>query len=164
MPQKCGTSGNLNFMWKLCGSFEPCELLRLEPLCGALGNLVPGFGRLPQTTPKLYWKNPKLFKLLRKNEPSFFKGHSAPEISTIPDFFSFRLPPQVRWNLCMEPPQLLRVEPLCGTLWNLNFSEWNLYVEPCGTSTFQNGTFMWNLVEPELLTVKSLCGTLWNLN
>ena len=64
---------------------EP-ELLRLEPLCGTLGNLVPGFGRLPQTTPKLYWKHPKLFKLLGKNEPSFFKVHSNPEISTIPDF------------------------------------------------------------------------------
>ena len=60
-PQKCGTLGNLNFMWKLCGPWigEP-ELLRLEPLCGTLGNLVPGFGRLPQTTAKLYWKNPKL--------------------------------------------------------------------------------------------------------
>ena len=74
-----------------------------------LGNLVPGFGRLPQATPKFYWKNPKLFKLLRKNEPSFFKGHSAPEISTIPDVFSFRLPPQVR------------LEPLCGTSRNLGW-------------------------------------------
>ena len=29
------------------------------------------------------------------------------------------------WNL--GEPQLVRMEPLCGTLWNLNFSEWNLY-------------------------------------
>ena len=101
---------------------EP-ELLRLEPLCGTLGNLVSGFGRLPQTTPQLYWKNPKLFKLLGKNEPSFFKGHSAPEISTTPGFFSFRRPPQVRWNLFMEPcgTSTFKVGTLCGTWWNLNF-------------------------------------------
>ena len=101
------------------------------------------------------------FTISLKNEPSFFKGHSAPEISTIPDFFSFRLPPQVRWNLYVElcgtstfssrtflwnlgEHTLLRVEPLCGTLWNLNFSEWNLYAEPCGTWTFNSGT-LWNL-------------------
>ena len=42
------------------------------------------------------------------------------------------------WNLV--EPELLTVEPLCGTstfhsgtLFNLNFLEWNLYVEPCGT-------------------------------
>ena len=29
-------------------------------------------------------------------------------------------------------PELLTAEPLCGTLWNLNFYEWNLYVEPGG--------------------------------
>ena len=33
-------------------------------LCGRSRNLVQGFGRLPQTTPELFWKNPKLFKLL----------------------------------------------------------------------------------------------------
>ena len=59
----CGT-----FLWNLgtfiCGTWE---LVREEPLCGTLGYLVPGFGRLPQTTTKLYWKNPKLFKLLGKN-------------------------------------------------------------------------------------------------
>ena len=102
---------------------EP-ELLRLEPLCGTLGNLVPGLGRLPQTTPKLYWKNPKLFKLLGKIEPSFFKGHSAPEISTIADFFSLlgchrQFGGTFIWNLV--EPQLVRMEPLCGTWWNLNF-------------------------------------------
>ena len=38
-------------------------------LCGTLGSMVRGFGQLLQTTPKLYWKNPKLFKLLgKKNE------------------------------------------------------------------------------------------------
>ena len=31
---------------------------------GTPRNLVQGFGRLPQTTPKLYWKNPKPFRLL----------------------------------------------------------------------------------------------------
>ena len=66
------------------------------------------------------------------------------------------------WNL--GEPELFRVEPLCGTWWNLNFSKWNHYVEPCGTSTFKSGTFMRNLVEPELLTVEPLCGTLWTLN
>ena len=50
------------------------------------------------------------------------------------------------WNLV--EPQLLIVEPLCGTLWNCNFKQWNLYVEPCGTSTFKNGTCMRNLAEP----------------
>ena len=63
------------------------------------------------------------FKLLGKNEPSFFKGRSAPEISTIPDFFSLGCPRKFggtfMWNLV--EPQLLRVESLCGTWWNLNF-------------------------------------------
>ena len=49
------------------------------------------------------------------------------------------------WNLV--EPELLAVESLCGTLWNLNFEQWNLDVEP-----------------GELLTVEPLCGTLWNLN
>ena len=35
------------------------------------------------------------------------------------------------WNLV--EPQVLTLEPLCGTLWNLNFREWNLYAEPCRT-------------------------------
>ena len=71
---------NLEPWWNLnekgCGAFctlgnnlyvEPCEtwdLLRVE--CGTV-NPVPGFPPLPQTTPKFCWKNPKLFKLLRKN-------------------------------------------------------------------------------------------------
>ena len=38
------------------------------------------------------------------------------------------------WNLV--EPELLRMEPLCGTLWNLNFLEWN------------RGTFMQNPAEP----------------
>ena len=133
-PQKCGTLGNLKFMWNLSdpGTFEPWgTFLSLEPLCGTLGYLVPGFGRLPRTTPKLYWKNPKLFKLWGKNETSFFKGRRAPQISTVPDFFSCRLPPQVWWNLV--EPQLVRVDPLCGTWLNLKSGKWNLYVEPCGT-------------------------------
>ena len=84
---------------------------------------------------------------------------------------------------------LSRVEPLCGTLGNLNF----LRVKPWGTCTFmrtfqsgacmwnlgepehlkveplcailgKSGTLMWNLGEPEHLTVERCCGTLWNLN
>ena len=76
-------------MRNLCGTWK---LLSVEPLCGTLGNLYlyakplwnletlkcgtskwnlgePGatFPLLPQTTPKLYWKNPKLCKLLGKN-------------------------------------------------------------------------------------------------
>ena len=66
------------------------------------------------------------------------------------------------WN--RVEPELLTVESLCATFWNLNFDEWNLYVEPCGTSIFKSGTFMWNRGEPELLTVEPLCGTLWILN
>ena len=66
------------------------------------------------------------------------------------------------WNLA--EPQLLRVEPLCGTLWNLNFQEWNLCAEPCGTSTFKNGIFMWNLVEAQFLRMEPVCGILKNLN
>ena len=54
-----GTTGTWTFMWNL-------ETLRVEPLCATLRNLVPGFQLLPQTTPKLYWNNPKLFKLLGK--------------------------------------------------------------------------------------------------
>ena len=68
-------------------------------------------------------------------------------------------------------PELLTVEPLCGTWWNLNIEEWRLDVEPCGTSTFKSGTFMWNLVEPQPVRVEPLCGTstfkggtfMWNL-
>ena len=46
------------------------------------------------------------------------------------------------WNLVEA--ELLRVEPW----WNLNFEEWNLYVEPWDTWTFNSGTFMWKIVEP----------------
>ena len=53
-------------MWNLGEPAPLWELLRVEPSCVTLANLVPGFGRLPQTTPKLYWKNPKLFKLWGK--------------------------------------------------------------------------------------------------
>ena len=67
----CGT-----FLWNLgtfvCGTWELVKvepfiwnLGKPEPLCGTSG-LVPGFWPLPQTTPKLYWKNPKLLKLLGK--------------------------------------------------------------------------------------------------
>ena len=46
-------------MWDL-GEPEP---LRAEPLCGTLGDLVPGFGRLPSTTRKFYWNDPKSLKM-----------------------------------------------------------------------------------------------------
>ena len=49
------------------------------------------------------------------------------------------------WGLVEH--QVLRVEPLCGTLWNLNFE------------SFESGTFMGDLVKPELVTVEPLCGT-----
>ena len=55
------------------------------------------------------------------------------------------------------------MEPLCGTLWNLNFQEQNLYVEPCGTSTFNRGTFTWNFVEPQLVRMEPVRGTSRNL-
>ena len=56
------------FEWNLnVEPWEP-ELLGVDPVCGTLRNLVPGFGQLPQTTPKLYWKNPKLIKLLGKKQ------------------------------------------------------------------------------------------------
>ena len=47
------------------------------------------------------------------------------------------------WNLA--EPELLPIEPLCGT------------------STFTNGTFMWNLSELELLRMEPLCETARNL-
>ena len=57
-------------MWNL-GKLEPLRETFVEPgnfyisvephLCETLGNLLPGFWALPQTTTKLYWKNPKLF-------------------------------------------------------------------------------------------------------
>ena len=58
-----------SFIWNRCGPWElrSVEPLYVEPLCGTSRSLVQGFGRLPQTPPKLYWKNPKLFKLLGKN-------------------------------------------------------------------------------------------------
>ena len=49
----------------ICGTREP------ESFCGTLGKRC--FGRLPQTTPKLNWKSPKLFKLLgpkNNNKPT----------------------------------------------------------------------------------------------
>ena len=88
------------------------------------------------------------------------------------------------WNL--GEPELLRLEPVCGTLGNLHLCKsrtfmWNLRkpdplckllrVEPlCGTlgnlgfEEWNLDVLMWNLVEPQLLTVEPLCGTLWNLN
>ena len=57
-----GTFKSGTFLWNL-GEPEP---LRVEPLCATLGNVFRGFGQLPQSTPKLYWKYPKLFKLLGK--------------------------------------------------------------------------------------------------
>ena len=61
------------------------------------------------------------------------------------------------WNLV--EPELLRMEPWCGTWWNLNFKQRNLYVEPWGTWTFKSGTFVWNLGKPQLFRVEPLCGT-----
>ena len=68
----------------------------------------------------------------------------------------------------------LYLEPLCGTLGNLNFGifwsgtcMWNLG-QP---ELFESGTFMWNLGKPEplcetgeLFRVEPECGTLGNLN
>ena len=75
------------FIWNV-GKPEPLcgteEHLRVEPACGTLGNLVPGFERLPQTTPKLYWKNPKLFKLLGKK-----KLRSPPEQPALLPYVDF---------------------------------------------------------------------------
>ena len=81
----------VTFMWNLV---EP-QPLTMEPLCGTLWNLtfyewnlygeprgtsrnlVPGFRRLPQATPKLYWKNPKPFRLLGKNTDFLFFSGAA---------------------------------------------------------------------------------------
>ena len=60
-----GTSRNLsepNVSW-----MEPSLRNRFHSF-GTSRNLVQGFGRLPQTTPKLYWKNPKPFRLLGKKK------------------------------------------------------------------------------------------------
>ena len=68
-------------------------------------------------------------------------------------------------------PELLKVQPLCGTLKNLNlyvepgnFWERNLYVEPWRTSTSKSGTCKSKLKELELLRVEPLCQTLGNLS
>ena len=57
---------------------------------GTSRNLVQGFGRLPQTTPKLYWKNPKPFRLLGKNthylQVRFWRGLPV-QTGTIPRFY-----------------------------------------------------------------------------
>ena len=60
-PRGIWTFKSGNFMWNLG---EP-ELFRVW--CGTLKNLVPGFGRLPQTTPKLYWENPSFASCWGKN-------------------------------------------------------------------------------------------------
>ena len=44
----------------LCGTWK---LLTVEPLCGEPG------ARFPAAARKLYWKNPKLSKLLGKSDP-----------------------------------------------------------------------------------------------
>ena len=49
------------------------------------------------------------------------------------------------WNLV--EPKLVTVKPLCGNLRKLNFWQWNLYVEPCGTWTFDSGTFIHHRLE-----------------
>ena len=56
-------------MWNLV---EP-QLLRMEPVCGTSRKLAkPGarFRAAAPNTPKLYWKNPKPFRLLGKNNAS----------------------------------------------------------------------------------------------
>ena len=103
------------------------------------------------------------------------------------------------WNLDPKPScgtflPNLHDKPFCETfMWTFMWDFGNLNhsvepfpatlglvrVEPCGTWTFNSGTFMWklgepqlyksgtfrwNLVEPELVTVEPLCGTLGNLN
>ena len=62
-------------MWNLV---EP-QLLRMGPVCGTSRNLVPGFGGLPQTTPKLYWKNPEPFRLLGNKTKAGLHSNNHPE-------------------------------------------------------------------------------------
>ena len=122
-PQKCGTVRNLNFMWKeALWTLEPLnlgkpELLRLEPLCGTLINLVPGFGRLPHTTAKLYWKNSSFSSCWGKKSHLSLRG-TVPLKSPQSLIFSLlgcscKFGGTFMWNLV--EPQLLRVEPLLHT-------------------------------------------------
>ena len=73
----CGT-----FLWNLgtclCGIWA---LVRVEPLCGTLGNLVPGFGRLPQPPLSALLEEPQAFRSLKKNsERTRSQRHRAKEI------------------------------------------------------------------------------------
>ena len=54
---------NFNLYVELRGTWN---LLKIKPLYIILQNLIPGVGRLPQITPKFYWKNLKIFYLLGK--------------------------------------------------------------------------------------------------
>ena len=142
------------------GTFEPWGTwtLKTGTFIRNLAETGSGFQAATPNHPETLLAGTPIFQIVGEKWVIFLKGHSAPEISTVPKFFFFRLPPPVRWNLYVEPfksgtfmrnlvePQLLRVQSLSGTLWNFN------------------RTFMWNLVEPQLLTVEPLCGTWWNLS
>ena len=102
------------------------------------------------------------------------------------DLFAKRLCRTCLWNLVAficGSLELVRVEPLCGTLGNLTFyvepecgtlGNLTLFVEPeplrvgpvCGTLgdlNFLEWNLLWNFGEPELLRVEPLCETLGNL-
>ena len=58
---------------------------------GTSRNLVQGFGRLPQTTPKLYSKNPKPFRLLGKKTPTLNSAPPQPPTASLRFAASLRL-------------------------------------------------------------------------
>ena len=100
-----GTSRNLTFHeWNLhFGTSRNLTFHEWNLHFGTSRNLVQGFGRLPQTTPKLYWKNPKPFRLLGKKHlnlrewclKSFlgkaYRWPKIPHSSFSPDFSSCKV-------------------------------------------------------------------------
>ena len=137
------------FLWNLgtfiCGTWE---LVRVEPLCGTLGNLTP-------------YAEPELLRVehlcgtlqtLHFYECNLYVGKSEPFMWNRGTFESGTC----MWNLGV--PEILRVEPWVTWTFKSGTCMWNF-----GEPEFWRGTFMWNLGEPEF-GEPSLCGTLGNLN
>ena len=108
---------------------------------GTSRNLVQGFGRLPQTTPKLYWKNPEPFRLLGNEKESvrlnrflfteirvfLFPGpqinpKNIPNCKNVSNkrprnvIFNFVQKFQTRYSLERQNPNKFLGESLCRTL------------------------------------------------
>ena len=89
------------------------------------------YDSLPQTMPKLYWKNPKLCKLLGKSFLATKASAKSEELLCATLLRARSKGNFIMWNLESFIRGTFKV--LCGTWRTLKtwtFYEWNLYVEP----------------------------------